>query len=104
MISSVWKSCRAAFPLRGSSRPSKQAANRSNIVSRVRLTPKDVESIGTEPGKLLCHCQASPKCNSPAGRVHQRSAVFEYIEIFYNRQRLHSRIGYRTPVQARADM
>jgi putative transposase len=46
-------------------------------------------------------------------RVHQASfptreeakaAVFDYIEVFYNRQRLHSRIGYRTPIQARANM
>ncbi|MEM6932028.1 MAG: IS3 family transposase [Pseudomonadota bacterium] len=43
-------------------------------------------------------------------RVHFRSrhqanaALFEYIAIFYNRQRRHSRIGYRTPEQARIDM
>lgn len=37
-------------------------------------------------------------------REQAKAAVFDYIEIFYNRQRLHSRIGYRTPIQARADM
>jgi putative transposase len=33
-----------------------------------------------------------------------KAALFEYIEIFYNRERRHSSIGYRTPVQARVDM
>jgi transposase InsO family protein len=33
-----------------------------------------------------------------------RAALFEYIEIFYNRRRRHSSIGYRTPAQARIDM
>jgi transposase InsO family protein len=28
-----------------------------------------------------------------------RSAIFEYIEIFYNRQRIHSALGYKTPVE-----
>src|SRR5215204_3458733 len=37
-------------------------------------------------------------------RAEAKAAVFEYVEIFYNRQRLHSRIGYRTPAQAREDM
>jgi transposase InsO family protein len=39
-----------------------------------------------------------------ATRAEARAALFEYIEIFYNRQRRHSSIGYRTPAQARMDM
>src|SRR5688572_3852301 len=37
-------------------------------------------------------------------REEARTAVFEYIEVFYNRQRLHSGVGYRTPAEARASM
>lgn len=37
-------------------------------------------------------------------RRDAKAALFEYIEIFYNRQRRHSSIGYRTPTQARLDM
>jgi putative transposase len=33
-----------------------------------------------------------------ATRQAARTAVFEFIEVFYNRQRLHSSLGYRTPM------
>ena len=37
-------------------------------------------------------------------REEAKAAVFEYIEIFYNRQRLHSAVGYRTLAEARKTM
>ena len=33
-----------------------------------------------------------------ATRAQARTAIFEWIEIFYNRQRLHSALGYQSPV------
>jgi transposase InsO family protein len=38
--------------------------------------------------------------------VSARADVFEYIEIFYNRQRIHQTLGYRSPLafEAMADV
>jgi putative transposase len=36
-------------------------------------------------------------------RLELRAAVFEYIEVFYNRRRLHSSVGYRTPAQVESE-
>lgn len=36
-------------------------------------------------------------------RLELRAAVFDYIECFYNRKRLHSAIGYRAPATAEAE-
>ncbi|TRD19007.1 IS3 family transposase [Palleronia caenipelagi] len=37
-------------------------------------------------------------------RKQARVAIFGYIEVFYNRQRRHSAIGYQTPAQAFTEM
>jgi putative transposase len=36
-------------------------------------------------------------------RLELRSALFEYIEVFYNRRRLHSSLGYRPPAEVEND-
>jgi putative transposase len=36
-------------------------------------------------------------------RARARFAIAEYIEVFYNRRRLHSTLGYRTPIEALTD-
>ena len=38
-----------------------------------------------------------------ATKARARFAVAEYIEVFYNRKRMHSSIGYRTPAHALND-
>ena len=38
-----------------------------------------------------------------AARQVARTAVFEFIEVFYNRQRLHSSLGYRSPLTYETD-
>jgi putative transposase len=39
-----------------------------------------------------------------ATRDEARTAVFEYIEVWYNRQRLHSTLGYTSPVEYEAQL
>ena len=39
-----------------------------------------------------------------ATRAEARSDIFEYIEVWYNRKRLHSSLGYRSPAEYEAQM
>lgn len=51
------------------------------------------------PGHLKLECIHR---RSWATRAAARTATYDYIEVFYNRQRRHSAIGYRTPAQHEA--
>jgi transposase InsO family protein len=46
--------------------------------------------FGTLKQELIYHCQFKTRENA-------QKIIFEYIEVFYNRQRLHSALGYKTP-------
>ncbi len=46
-------------------------------------------------GTLKTECASAPF----ATRAAARQAIFEYIEVWYNRQRLHSAIGYLPPAE-----
>jgi transposase InsO family protein len=39
-----------------------------------------------------------------ATRKEADEAIYPYIELFYNRQRLHSSLGYRSPVEFEAQL
>ena len=40
----------------------------------------------------------SVKSRQPQNRAEARSEIFDYIELFYNRQRSHSALNYLSPV------
>jgi transposase InsO family protein len=39
-----------------------------------------------------------------ATRAQAKTALFEYIEVYYNKQRLHSALGFISPAQAELDL
>lgn len=43
---------------------------------------------------LKTECVTAPFCT----RTEARTTIFEYLEVWYNRQRMHSSLGYRSPV------
>jgi putative transposase len=46
-------------------------------------------------GTLKAECVERHDFQTPA---QARACIFEYLEVFYNRQRLHSSLGYRSPM------
>jgi transposase InsO family protein len=57
----------------------------------------DAESFFSALKNEMYYRQAFPT------RARARFAVADYIEVFYNRKRLHSTLGYRTPTEALTD-
>ena len=54
---------------------------------------------GLDPASLGGSAQARGSQNRPT-RDAARQALFEYIEVFYNRKRRHSALGYLSPVRS----
>lgn len=52
--------------------------------------------------KTLKHEMDMPKAFS--GQSHARAELFDFIEIWYNRRRLHSALDYKTPVQVEYEL
>jgi transposase InsO family protein len=48
--------------------------------------------FGNLKNELVHHCDF-------ASRDEARCAIFDYIELFYNRQRIHQTLGYVSPVE-----
>ena len=73
--------------------------NRWEASARVLTMPWPRRSSRPWTKELLPH--QAPK--AWAKRAELRSAIFEYIEGFYNPIRLHSTLGMRSPIEYEAD-
>ncbi len=48
---------------------------------------------------LKTECFDNFRNGIPATRAEAKQQLFAYIEVFYNRKRLHSALGYQSPVE-----
>jgi transposase InsO family protein len=50
-------------------------------------------------GRLPAACTRPAPLHSHVSRQEARTAIFDYIESFHNPHRLHSTLGYRSPIE-----
>jgi transposase-like protein len=60
-----------------------------------QFVAQTARDLGVNPNTLKIELVCHRDFNS---RVEARAEIFEYIEVFYNRQRLHSTNGYEAPL------
>ncbi|WP_185962284.1 IS3 family transposase [Palleronia caenipelagi] len=75
-----------------------RASGSNDPGDRLKAQNAPMESFFASLKRELIHRQRF------ATRAQARAAIFEYIEIFYNRQRRHSAIGYQIPAEAFTEM
>lgn len=72
-----------------------------NMCCRAAHEPQGPVPGQCADGKLLCIIEKELIHRQRfRTRAQAKAAIFEYIDVFYNRQRRHSAIGYQTPQQA----
>ncbi len=76
------------------------------VLSTMGIGPDERRRVGYAPmesffGSLKTECVHRHRFKT---RKQAKAALFDYIEIFYNRQRLHSAIGYKAPMEAYLEM
>ena len=66
-----------------------------------RTLPRRRAMSGFPRGKLDFYASLKEECayQKFESRQEARGVIFEYIELWYNRQRYHSRLGYMSPVE-----
>lgn len=65
-------------------------------MGNIATTPRGRTQLRVSNELALCNV-------NPSNRITARVRTTEYIEVFYNRQRPHSSLRYRTAAQAWAD-
>ena len=74
-----------------------QRATEAKISLSMSSTSNCYDNVAAESFFATVKLEAIPE-GIFASRQHAREALFDYIEVFYNRQRIHSGIDYACPV------